>query len=284
MIKDQDYVDQEEHLLKALDFHIHPKWSTSYPRGEVEVAQTFAEQTLEFLDGQGIERAVVLPVSPFVSNDTVSEAVETSPDRPVGFASVLPNLGGYALEELEHAVKNLGLKGLKLHPPMQGFSLQDPKVWRCIRRAGELGVPVFLHCLLGDYSALAFRSEPAPWLVRAQDYALLPHVCPDTTLIYAHLGGLFGFEEIVRCASFPNVYLETSYSLPQITERYPIERYIEAIGSKKFIFGSDYVPGMTPEEHWPRPQIEAIERLEVSEEAKANILYGNACRILEIEM
>ncbi len=284
MIKGQDSVNQQEHPLKALDFHIHPKWSTSYPLGEVEGAQTFAEKTLEFMDGQGIERAVVLPISPFISNEYVSEAVEISPDRLVGFASVQPNLGGYALEELEHAVKGLGLKGLKLHPSMQGFSLQDPKVWRCIRRAGELGIPVVLHCLLGDYSALAFRSEPAPWLFRAQDYALLPHVCPDTTLIYAHLGGLFGFEEIVRCASFPNVYLETSYSLPQIAERYPIERYIEEIGSEKFIFGSDYVPGLTPVEHWPRPQIEAIERLELSEESKANILYRNACRTLEIEM
>jgi len=235
------------------------------------------------MDGQGIEMSVVLPISPFISNDYVSEAVEFSPDRLVGFASVQPNLGGYALEELEHAVRGLDLKGLKLHPSMQGFSVQDPKVWRCIRRAGELGVPVVLHCLLGDYSTLAFRSEPAPWLVEAQDYALLPHVCPDTTLIYAHLGGLFGFEEVVRCAAFPNVYLETSYSLPQIAERYPIEDYIEAIWSEKLVFGSDYVPGVTPEEHWPRPQIEAIERLELSEEAKANILYKNACRILKIE-
>jgi len=43
------------------------------------------------------------------------------------------------------------------------------------------------------------------------------------------------------------------------------------------------VPGMTPEEHWPRPQIEVIEGLKLSEEDKANILYRNACRMLEIE-
>ena len=90
------------------------------------------------MDEQWIDKAVIMPISPFISNEYVAKVVDYHPDRFVGFASVQPNLGRYAVEELEHAIKGLGLRGLKLHPFMQGFSLKNPSVWDCIRKAGEL--------------------------------------------------------------------------------------------------------------------------------------------------
>jgi predicted TIM-barrel fold metal-dependent hydrolase len=268
--------------LRVIDCHVHPKWSVSYPLREVEDDLTFAEKLVAFMDEQRIDKAVIMPISPFISNEYVTRVVDHHPDRLVGFASVQPNLGRYAVEELEHAIKDLGLRGLKLHPFMQGFSLKNPSVWNCIQKAGELEMPVVLHSLIGDYSTLAFKSKPAPWLATPHDFALLPYICPNTTLIYAHMGGLFNFEEMVQCATFPNVYLETSYSIAQIAKRYPLVEYIKLIGSEKFIFGSDYVPDLTPQEYWPKPQIKIINGLQLSEQDKSNILYKNAQKLLKI--
>lgn len=268
--------------LEIIDAHVHPKWSNSYPLKEFEDPTVFARKLLKFMDEQGIGKSIVLPISPFISNEYVAKAVSINPERLIGFASVQPGLGRYAIEELEHAVKDLGLKGLKLHPHMQGFSLRGPKVWNCIKKAGELKVPVIIHCMLGDYSSLFFKSKPAFWLATVEDYALLPYICPNTVLIYAHMGGLFKFEEVVQCASFENVYLETSYSILQISKRYPLADYITLVGGQKFIFGSDFVLGLTPPEHEPKVQIEIIKRLNISEDDKINILGGNIRRILKI--
>ena len=43
------------------------------------------------------------------------------PKKLVGFALVAPNPADRAAGELKRAIKDLGLKGLKLHPSLQGF-------------------------------------------------------------------------------------------------------------------------------------------------------------------
>src|SRR5262245_22985811 len=63
----------------------------------------------------------------FVGNDYVAGVVEKYPDRFIGFASVDPWKGQAALKELERAVKELGLRGLKLHPTSQAFFPNDER-------------------------------------------------------------------------------------------------------------------------------------------------------------
>lgn len=268
--------------MEIVDAHVHPKWSTSYPLNEVEKPQVFAHKIVKFMKEQSVDKSILLPISPYISNSYITEVISCYPERLIGFASVQPNLGKYAIDELEYAIRNLGLKGLKLHPYVQGFSLKDPNVWNCIKRAGELKIPVVIHCLLGDYSSLVFKSKPAPWLATVEDYTLLPYICPNTVLIYAHMGGLFNFEEIIQCANFPNVYLDTSYSILQINKRYPLAEYIQLVGSEKFIFGSDYVFDLTPPEHGPNAQAKIIQSLDIPEEDKINILNRNIRRILNL--
>jgi len=52
--------------------------------------------------------------------------VSYNPERLIGFASVVPNPADIAIKELRRAVQDLGLRGLKLHPPMQGFRIRHP--------------------------------------------------------------------------------------------------------------------------------------------------------------
>jgi predicted TIM-barrel fold metal-dependent hydrolase len=51
--------------------------------------------------------------------------VQRYPEQFMGFASVDPWKGKLAVQELERSVKELGLRGLKLHPTTQAFFPND---------------------------------------------------------------------------------------------------------------------------------------------------------------
>ncbi len=118
-----------------------------------------------------------------------------------------------------------------------------------------------------------------------EDYDLLPALAPETVIVYAHMGGLFGFREFMAIAAgYPNVYLDTSYSIVTIAEEIGPRRlsaYIKALGAGKLLYGSEHVIGLTPREYSAARQIELVKGLPgLSEEEKEAILSGNALRLL----
>jgi len=143
----------------------------------------------------------------------------------------------------------------------------------------------------GDLSTLYFKSNKEhalPTPDRIEDFDLLPVLAPETALIYAHMGGLFGFREFMTiAASHPNVYLDTSYSLVTIAQEIGIQRlsvYIKHLGADKFIFGSDHIIGLTPEWLSARKQIEIIMSMqELRREERELILSENAKKLLGIK-
>lgn len=112
---------------------------------------------------------------------------------------------------------------------------------------------------------------------------MLPLIAPETTIILAHMGGSFHFEDILQIATNPNIYVDRSYSLITTTKKIDLElfaEYIQALGSEKFIFGSDQILDLTPEEYAAKKQIGIIRKLPISNQDKENILHKNAIRIL----
>ncbi|MFW9983098.1 MAG: amidohydrolase family protein, partial [Candidatus Thorarchaeota archaeon] len=82
-----------------------------------------------------------------VSNDKIASWTSRAPHstRLIGFSRVNPLDGGQiAVNELERSVRDLGLRGLKLHPLAQLFldSIEDQAVRNVVKRAGELGLPI----------------------------------------------------------------------------------------------------------------------------------------------
>ena len=78
-------------------------------------------------------------------NDYVAETMERFPDVFIGFATVDPWKGPAAVRELERSVKELGLRGLKLHPIHQAFFPDDEQFKPLFDKCEELGVPVLMH-------------------------------------------------------------------------------------------------------------------------------------------
>ena len=63
-----------------------------------------------------------------------------------GWAMVDPWRGRKGLEEIEHAIKHLGLIGVKYQPPVQGFSPNDRQFYPIWDLLQSLGAPVLIHC------------------------------------------------------------------------------------------------------------------------------------------
>ena len=208
-------------------------------------------------------------------NDYVAETVAAYPDVLLGFASVDPRKGDAAVVELERAVTEMGLRGLKLHPIHQAFFPDDPKFTPLFAKAEELGIPVLMH---SGYAAAGANTPGGGGFELAYSRPI-PHVDslaarhPRLTIIMAHPAWPWIQEQIAVAMHKPNVFIDLSGWAPRYI---PKELIAEAGGRlrNKVLFGSDY-PYISPVT-W----MEQFAELEIREEARPLILHDNAAGIL----
>jgi predicted TIM-barrel fold metal-dependent hydrolase len=79
------------------------------------------------------------------ANDQLAAAIAAHPDRFAGFASLPMMEPEAAADELERAVRLLGLKGAMLFGTTNGRFLDDPAFLPVLERAAALSVPIYLH-------------------------------------------------------------------------------------------------------------------------------------------
>lgn len=185
------------------------------------------DELVRRLDELGIEAAVVsapdrcLAVANREGNDFVVDACRRHPDRLIGFAAVNPWFGEAAVAELRRAAE-AGLRGVVLHPALQGFLLADDLADPVVAAAGELGLPVYVptgtpvHALPLQLTELARRF-------------------PEVRFLMGHMGHSdFWIDSIPAVAGAPNVYAELSYKQP-----HTIEDAVRTLGAHRVVFGSD---------------------------------------------
>jgi predicted TIM-barrel fold metal-dependent hydrolase len=183
------------------------------------------------------------PPHPDKCNDYIAAVVRSAPERFIGFASVNPLYRGTsrAVEELERAVTELGLVGLKLYPMYQHWAANDPEVaFPVYAKAAELGIPVMIH------QAGSTRIDAKLELGRP---ALLDDVgreFRDLRVIIAHCGLPWVDEALYLLTKHPYFYADLSYLLATLTRRdlfLMLSRCEPAfVPLEKLFFGSDY-PG-----------------------------------------
>jgi hypothetical protein len=141
----------------------------------------------------------------------------------------------HAMQALRRGIEELGFIGLKLHPRLQEFGVDDEATVQLVRAAGEMGVPVLVDAF-PDGTHLMHGFAP----VR---YAMLARQCPGTRIIWAHMGGHHVLDFMMLAKRLPNVYFDLSYSLLYYrTSGVPADM-IYAMRSMRFdriFYGSDY--------------------------------------------
>ena len=80
-----------------------------------------------------------------LQNEKLAEICAAQPERFVGLASVALQHPDLAAEQLEHAVKQLGLRGALIGGSVNGEELSDPKFHPFWAKAEQLGVVIFIH-------------------------------------------------------------------------------------------------------------------------------------------
>ena len=79
-----------------------------------------------------------------LQNEKLAEICAAQPDRFVGLASVALQHPDLAAEQLEYAVKQLGLRGALIGGSVKGEELSDPKFHPFWAKAEQLGALIFV--------------------------------------------------------------------------------------------------------------------------------------------
>jgi hypothetical protein len=78
-------------------------------------------------------------------NDRLARLASAQPERFAGFAHLPMRSPGAAADELERAVRDLGLKGALINGTINGRFLDHPDFEPVLARAERLGVPLYIH-------------------------------------------------------------------------------------------------------------------------------------------
>src|SRR5438034_4734947 len=148
--------------IKTIDVHAHchiPEALTLMGQQVRFPLLVIGEQRIKAMDEQGID-IEALSINPNfwdkaerdlqaqivkLQNEKVAEICGKTPDRFVGLASVALAHPDLAAEQLQDAVKRLGLRGALVGGSVNGTELSDPKLNPFWANAEELGIVIFIH-------------------------------------------------------------------------------------------------------------------------------------------
>lgn len=205
--------------------------------------------------------------------ELVAEFCRQHADRFQGWCSVDPN-DPDCVNQLEHYVNNLGLRGLKVSPIYQNFDPQDPRHLPLFEKAEQLGIPVNWH-----QGTSFVRTGPLKYSnpVQLEDIAI---ACPELRMIISHLGHPWETECCVLIRKHPHLYADVSALHYRPWRHYGA--FITALEygvEHKLIFGSDF-PSATPEQaisglHKVNDIVEGTKLPKFPAEAIHNMIYEN---------
>jgi predicted TIM-barrel fold metal-dependent hydrolase len=218
----------------------------------------------------------------WVPDEYIADFVAQHFHKLVGFASCDPTQPGY-MQELEYAIEDLGLRGLKMGPIYAGFDPRD----ECCRPVYEYcqakGIPVIFHTGT-TFNRDAPLEFGRPWLF---DHVAIQY--PELRIVLAHLGHPFYDECLAVIRKHPNMYADISalyyrpwqfYNMMILAQEYKV--------THKLLFGTDYpfarsvqsIEGLRNVNHI----IGSSSLPRVSEEAIEGILERKALDLLGIEL
>jgi hypothetical protein len=243
----------------------------SFKRIQETIPLLSIDIVLEQMREAGIARSVLFAVDGpilYSSNEFIAEICRRYPEKFIGFASVSPkNPDAPAI--LENAVKNLGLKGLKLHPPLQDFAPNDKIAWPLYQKAAQLNIPVVFHTGSTPFGSLVKLAQADPMLLDEVAVAF-----PNLKIVMTHLGTLWQNEAFMVVEKNPEVYIDTSAYPYEILQLLTPE-LVERVGENKFIFGTDFPMPYEGRTHRMKDHVDAVASLKVSHEIKEKIFFKN---------
>lgn len=226
--------------------------------------------TLESIDKRAhITHSVVFSVATTPKqvksiNEYIASVVKNSGGTMTGLGTLHPDSEDIP-GDIRH-LKELGLKGVKLHPDIQRFKLDD---YRCLKiyELCEGGLPVLVHAgdSRYDYSN-PNRLKP------------ILEIFTGLQVIAAHFGGWSIWEQASEeLCGYKNLTVDCSSSFPWL-DRETSKQIIRRYTADKVLFGTDYPM-------WdPGTEAEYLLSLGLSDEENRKIFYENAEKLFGIKI
>ncbi len=226
---------------------------------------------LRNMDEAGVDQCVVLDVAlkPDQVEGINSWLMGIKDKRIIPFGAMHPDYKDYK-KEIQR-LKDNGIKGIKFQSTWQNCFVDDDRMLRIFEAIGE-DMTVFLHAG-GSRTKKALNIEAPPHRI-----SRVIDLFPKLKIIAAHFGGNYMIEESKKHLIGKNIYLDTS-APPTLGTRFNHETVLEIIdlhGISKIVFGSDFPIGNK------KKDVEYINGLPLSKEAKEKILGKNAVDLLQI--
>jgi predicted TIM-barrel fold metal-dependent hydrolase len=208
--------------VKTIDVHCHcfipETLAMMGKRAEDQRGPGIAEvglRRIREMDEQGID-VEAISINPFwykadrdlvaqlvkIQNEKLTALCAAHPDRFVGFASVALQFPDLAIEQIEYAVRKLGMRGVAVGASVAGEEFADARFHPFWAKAEELGILIFIHPQ--STPELAKRFKGNGWLSNVIGNPL------DTTIALSHLimeGTLDRFPGLKICAAHGGGYL-----------------------------------------------------------------------------
>lgn len=210
---------------------------------------------------------------PPIPNDEIAAFAAENSDIMFAFASVDPTRGKEAVAEAERLIAAGGIRGFKLHPPLQQFHANDKSVYPFYEVLNAAKLPVIFHT---GHSGIG-TGMPGGGGVRLKygnpmDIDDVAVDFPDMPIIMAHPSFPWQDEAISICLHKPQVYIDLSGWSPKYFSP-TLVQYANTLLKHKVLFGSDY-PLIAPD-RW----LADFEKAAFKDEVRPLILKENAMRL-----
>ncbi len=276
--------------LVAIDTHVHIEseatgnaadeaakkyfGNSGAARGRKELAEYYRSRKIGCVVFSVDER---LTGRPPVPNDEVAAFAAENSDIAMAFASVDPTRGPAAVSEARRLIAAGGIRGFKLHPPLQCFHANDRIAYPFYEVLAEAKLPVIFHTghsgigtgMPGGGGVRLKYGNPMDMDDVAVDF-------PDMPIILAHPSFPWQDEAISVCLHKPQVYIDLSGWSPKYFSPILIQ-YANTLLKRKMLFGSDY-PLITPD-RW----LKDFAEINIREEVRPLILKENAMRLFGLQ-
>lgn len=274
--------------MQAIDVHVHPvvrgldREACAYFKRDLKRLPGTEEEFAKLFVKNSVKAALIawhpstVRDGPRVTNDYALELVSKYPEAFVGVLGSLDmgdERSDERLERAEELVKNPLVKGLKFHPPDQGFYPNDRRyygVWEILAASKKPGMfhtgfTVLGAATEGGQGIALDHGRPIHLDILARDF-------PGMKIIAAHPGWPWQEEMIGVATHKKNIYVDTSgYLAEQLPETF--QKAIRGRLQDRVLFGTDF-PYVDIED-----ALASFEKLGLKDAVKEKILFSNASKL-----
>lgn len=207
-------------------------------------------------------------------NQWTCQVAQEHPGRLYPYIGIDPVMDGETMAQEIQERHSQGARGIKLHPVVQRFAINDRRLWPAYATAERLEMPMVIHT--GPFEGLGGENaRPSLFAEVARDF-------PRLVAVLAHCGGRPYFQEAIALAQqFPNVCFDCCGIVaggpgPHDPPDEEIVALFRRLGVERVTFGSDWCF------RDPIPDIQRVDGLSLTPQEKRLLLRENALRVLKL--